>query len=143
MTDTPEYKMLRIKPETHRKLRILAANADESIIDLIDRLATQETNKTMNMQQLAQQFGTVAHEGTEYTLTSVADFSSRLFDGNGLNAQEGEPYTVEFSCPAVDSEGNEYWVYWQFDNIIKGEEPAPDMYDWTHGDEHITRIDPA
>jgi hypothetical protein len=39
---TPEYVNFRLKKETQRKLRILAAHSDESMIDLIDRLATEE-----------------------------------------------------------------------------------------------------
>lgn len=48
MTETKEYRMVRIAPETHRKLRIIAAQTDESIISLIDRLATQEYERITN-----------------------------------------------------------------------------------------------
>lgn len=45
MTTPKEYRMIRVSPDTHRKLRILAAHAEESIIDLIDRLVTQEQER--------------------------------------------------------------------------------------------------
>lgn len=144
---TKRSTSLRLSDQARQELQELAEAmriSQTAVLETAIRKLHQQETKTMqpNLQQLAQKFGTVTHEGTEYTLTSVADFSSRLFDGNGLNAQEGEPYTVEFVCPAIDSEGNEYEIYWQFDGIIKGEEPAPDMYDWAHGDDHITRIVP-
>jgi hypothetical protein len=41
----PRYTVLRITVETHRKLRILAANSGESMIGLIDRLATEEAQR--------------------------------------------------------------------------------------------------
>lgn len=91
----------------------------------------------MNTQQLAQQFGTVTHIGTEYTLTQEADFSNRQFAGSWFDAQEGDEYTAEFSAKALDAEGNEYWVYWQFETV-KGEEPALDGYPWS--DAHITSV---
>lgn len=149
MTEQKEYRLIRIKPETHRKLRILAANSGESIINLIDRLATEEQEiKTMttepNYQELARKYGIIEleflHLPLTFWLTDQADFSSRLFDGNGLNANEGETYTVEFSCPAIDMDGHHYEIYWQFDGIVKGEEPEPDAYPFDN--DHIVRIVP-
>ena len=87
----------------------------------------------------AQQFGTVTHEGTEYTLAQEADFSNRQFPGSWFDAQEGDEYTAEFSAKAFDSEGNEYWIYWQFE-AVKSEEPALDSYPWN--DAHITKVEP-
>lgn len=46
---TPKnYRFVRVTPDTHHKLRILAAQSGESIIDLIDRLATEE-QETISM----------------------------------------------------------------------------------------------
>ncbi|HEY7346832.1 MAG TPA: hypothetical protein VH599_00840 [Ktedonobacterales bacterium] len=39
---TPSYITLRIHPETHRKLRLIAALANERIIGSLERMATQE-----------------------------------------------------------------------------------------------------
>ena len=36
------YNMLRIREQTHKKLRLIAALCDEQMIDTIERLATQE-----------------------------------------------------------------------------------------------------
>ena len=40
-----DYKMLRLTPETHRLLRILAAQAGETIIQLVERLAVEEEQR--------------------------------------------------------------------------------------------------
>jgi hypothetical protein len=45
MTETKEYRMLRIKPETHQDLRVIAALTGESMIDLVERLAREERIK--------------------------------------------------------------------------------------------------
>lgn len=86
----------------------------------------------MNMQAMAQKFGTIEHEGKTYTLAQEADYSNRVFPGWYGDAQEGEEYVTEFSAKALDDDGNEYWVYWMFDTI-KGEEPA-DNGNWPWGE---------
>lgn len=93
----------------------------------------------INYEEFKQKFGTVLFEGKVYWLTAVADFSNRQFTGSWFDAQECDEYTAEFSAKAVDAEGNEHWVYWQFDTV-KGNERPLDGYPW--GDEHITRVVP-
>lgn len=89
------------------------------------------------LSDLARQFGTVEHAGREYTLTTIADFSNRVFVGWWGDASEGEPYTVEFCADAIDTAGDAYTVYWQFD-AVKGEEPALDGWGWS--DNNIVRV---
>jgi hypothetical protein len=36
------YNLLRIREQTHKKLRLIAALCDEPMIETIERLATQE-----------------------------------------------------------------------------------------------------
>lgn len=79
--------------------------------------------------EFARKFGTVVFEGTEYTLTDQADYTNRVYPGWWGDAQEGEEYTVEFGCPAVDEAGNIYRVTWQFE-VVKGEEPLPEDHEW-------------
>ena len=90
--------------------------------------------------ELAQKFGIVAYEGVEYTLAQEAEYSNRLFPGGWGDAQEDEPYLAEFSAKAYDAQGNEVWIYWQFDTI-KGREPA-DLGNYPWDNEHIMRIIP-
>lgn len=92
----------------------------------------------MNMQAMAQKFGTVEYQDETYTLTQVADYSNRVFPGWFGDAQEGEAYTTEFSAKALDDDGNEYQVYWMFDTV-KGEEPA-DNGNWPW--DEVARIVP-
>jgi len=92
----------------------------------------------MDLQALAKRFGTVVFEHVEYILTREADFSNRMFPGWYGDAEEGEEYTVEFSCDAI-ADGNEYQVYWQF-SAVKGEEPEADEYPFD--EDHISRVLP-
>jgi hypothetical protein len=48
---TPTYTFVRVNKDTHRKLRILAANMEMTIIDLIDRLVTEETQRNLHTQE--------------------------------------------------------------------------------------------
>lgn len=79
-------------------------------------------NTQANFDSLDREFGTVTFEGKTYWLTEVADFSNRVFDGWFGDAEEGEAYTTEFKAEAIDAEGNEYVVTWQFETV-KGNEP--------------------
>ena len=76
-------------------------------------------------------YGKVIFEQKEYTLTSNADYTNRLLNGprNYHEASEGQKYFFEMSADAVDSEGNEYTVYWIFDDVM-GEETPLDNFDY-------------
>ena len=43
--NTSSYTMLRLREQTHKKLRLIAALTDERMIDTIERLATQELER--------------------------------------------------------------------------------------------------
>jgi hypothetical protein len=93
----------------------------------------------MTLAELDQKYGSVTHEGQTYTLTDVATHSNRPFPGWWGDASENEPsYTDEWVCAAIDADGNEYDVYWQFD-AIKGEEPE-DAGNLPWDDENISRV---
>lgn len=140
----------RISDLTRRQLDELGkrwgTTQTETLTVIIDRMYQQETqtmtsNTTYDYTDLARRFGTVDVEvkGLELTfwLTSQAELSNRVFDGWWGDAEEGEPYTAEWSCPAIDMDGNEYEIVWQFDEV-KGQEREPDAYPWDV--DHITRI---
>lgn len=121
-------------------------NRSDIVRIAIDRMYQQEThtmtsNTAYDYIDLAHRYGTVNVEvkGLELTfwLTSQAELSNRVFGGWWGDAQEGEPYTAEWSCPAIDMDGNEYEIAWQFDEV-KGQEREPDAYPWDV--DHITRI---
>jgi hypothetical protein len=92
----------------------------------------------INYEEYKSKFGTVVYEGKVYWLTAVADFSNRPFPGWWGDAQEGDLYTAEFSCPAVDGAGDEWLVYWQFE-AVKGQEPE-DNGAWPWDEENIARV---
>ena len=94
----------------------------------------------MNTKELARKFGIVTHDGTEYTLIKQAELSNRVFVGWWGDVEEGEEYTSEWSATAVDAEGNEFEVYWQFD-AVKGDEPE-DGGNWPWDDAHIAFVHP-
>jgi hypothetical protein len=45
MAETKEYRMMRLKPETHHDLRVIAALTGESMIDVVERLAREERER--------------------------------------------------------------------------------------------------
>lgn len=87
----------------------------------------------------AKNYGTVTFEGKTYTLTNDAYLSNRVFPGGWNDATDGEEYTSEWEAPAMDNDGNEFLVVWQF-SATKGEEPEDDS-DWPWGDDgYISRV---
>ena len=69
--------------------------------------------------KLAQKYGSVEHAGKTYILTDYAAPTSRC-----LPDHQQEHF--ELSAPAIDEEGNEYNIYWIFED--DGREL--DMYDY-------------
>lgn len=90
-----------------------------------------------NYEIASKKYGTVKFNGCEYALTSDADHTNRLLPGNYINfvdAAEGDAYDFEMSADAIDSEGNQYTVYWLFEGI-KGEgDHELDSYDYSDVD---------
>ena len=81
---------------------------------------------------MTQDFGTVTFNGKEYTFTGDADLTNRCLPQcyrQFQNTPEGEEYDFEMSAPAMDADGNKYWVYWIF-SAIKGDEAELDSYDY-------------
>jgi hypothetical protein len=86
-------------------------------------------------------YGTVEFEGMEYTLTTDADFTSRMLEhsNNYNDVLEGENYDFEMAADAVDSKGKEYKVYWIFTDV-KGEDAKElDSFDY----DKVDRVEEA
>jgi hypothetical protein len=78
----------------------------------------------------AKKYGTTMYEGTEYALTTIADYTSRLMPTRPYSdVGEGETYNFEVAANAIDENGNEYRVSWEF-SAVRGEEPELDAYDY-------------
>lgn len=92
-------------------------------------------------EEYKRKYGVVVYENTAYWLTSIPDFSNRVFPNWWGDAEEGESYIAEFSCPAVDASGDRHWIYWQFDDT-KGQEPT-DLSEYPFDDDHISHVEPA
>ena len=85
----------------------------------------------------ADENGTVDFEGKTYALKRQAELTNRVFPGWFGDAAEGEEYTTEYGAPAIDEDGNEYWVTWQF-NEVKGEESDDcGSYPWFLGPDDV------
>jgi hypothetical protein len=78
-------------------------------------------------------FGKVTLDGKTYSMTAQAELTNRVFTGWFGEAAGGETYWSEWSAPAVDTDENEYEVYWQFEQI-KGDEQEPDTLNWDDAD---------
>lgn len=91
-----------------------------------------------NYAVLDREYGTVTYDGQVYVLQGQAYLSDRVFPGGWHDAEEGEEYTTEYYADAVDPDGNDYIVVWQFDTV-KGEEPEDEEnYDWS--DDNIVEV---
>lgn len=123
MTETKEYRMLRIGPETHRKLRILAAQTGETMIALIDRLVTQqETNMNMTTQiptvtveAWLTKYGelTIRHNGKITTLSKQHDITAMLADLKVTDTQTDkvqEGFAVRAEMPTEHIERLTWWT---------------------------------
>ena len=87
-------------------------------------------------QAITSEFGTTTCDGKTYTLTSAADYTSRLLPGgytNYVDAAEGDEYNFEMSASAADEDGVECTVYWIFADT-KGDEAPLDAYDYSTAD---------
>lgn len=81
----------------------------------------------------------VTYKGKTYQLTADATLTNREFLGSWFDTQEGDPYTTEYSAPAIDDQGNKYEVYWHFDDIRDQEPEDAGSYPWSDG-KHIFRV---
>jgi len=79
-------------------------------------------------------FGSVTFEGKEYTLTAQPDFTGRQL----LDWQAVEGY-AHFSAPAMDAEGNGYFVEWVLKTVYENGEPVEDLgdLDWENVDKVV------
>lgn len=74
----------------------------------------------MNINEMEKKYGSVEHEGKTYILTEQASLTSRLLPDHLKDY-------IELSARAVDFDGEEYVVYWVFED--DGRELG--MYDYT------------
>lgn len=140
---TRNVSSYRLPTHTETQIDALAAAMGMSKANVItlavDRMSQQE--RTMYVNQMADKYGTVTHDGTTYTLTQQAYQTSRMFHGWWGDAGEGDAYTAEYEAAAVNSDGDECIVRWHFD-AIKGEEPE-DEGNWPWFDDNIVAVMPA
>ena len=65
----------------------------------------------VKLKELENKWGSTEFEGKKYILTSAAEITGNTLD----KYSDGEDY-FEMSCPALDLDGNNYTVYWEFEN---------------------------
>jgi hypothetical protein len=78
------------------------------------------------------------HNEKEYTLTSEATLSNRVFPGWYNDVEEGEMYQAEYQADAVDENGKSYMIVWHFDETNGAETEDAGDYPWD--DDHIYRV---
>ena len=80
----------------------------------------------------------IIFEGRTYNLTGEADFTSRYFQSfNYIDAEVGEEYQFEMSCHCTDGNGNDYIMYWIFEDV-RGNEKELDCFDYENG---VSRVE--
>lgn len=103
----------------------------------VNAIAAEFFNQAKEMQEnrtiyarMAEKFSKVEFRGKTYALSAQAELTNRVFPGWWGDAAEGEEYTQEWSAPAMDTDGNECVVRWQFE-VVRGEETEDDsLHDW-------------
>ncbi|MDR1685203.1 MAG: hypothetical protein LBR82_01975 [Desulfovibrio sp.] len=71
----------------------------------------------------------VMADGRVLTVTRHAELTNRVFPGWFGDVKDGEEYVSEWDILAVDADGEEYRIIYQYD-LVKGEEPLPEDLDW-------------
>jgi len=104
-------------------------NADEWDGEKFWEIAGDENHDDYN-DAIAAGAEIVEYDGKQYAMTRQAELSNRVFPGWFGDADEGGNYTAEYSAPAVGTDGRDYKIIWQFDEV-RGEEPDDGSnYDW-------------
>lgn len=117
-----------LPPEQYELLKKLMAELDKSRNQII----TEALSDYMKRGENEMKYGTVDFEGKTYNLKAQADFTNRVIPhipNNFNDVENGEAFRFEMSAPAVDEEGNEYIVYWIFEDV-KGDERELDSFDY-------------
>jgi hypothetical protein len=87
-----------------------------------------------------EKFGFVDFDGKKYALLCQAELTCALFPGCWSEAQAGDEYAAQWAAPAVDINGNEFKVVWEWQET-KGEElEDASGYDW---DDNIANVTSA
>jgi hypothetical protein len=74
-------------------------------------------------------YGTAILVGERFQLTAEVELSNRIFPGWFGDVETGESYIAEFNAPAIDSKGNRWLLFWQFEQV-KGCEEEADSLNW-------------
>lgn len=114
---------------------------EQGLREILQDISNRVTEAYCEFKDQAKQ-GVYEFEGKRYALTRDAELTNRLFcDGhvNFNDVADGEPYDEEWSAPAVDEAGNEFYVYWIFENT-KGENgiELPEDFPW----DDVNRVEP-
>ena len=110
---------IKLEQETIDRIKKIAleGNASQWVRILIEKELAK-----MDMVAMEKKYGSVEFEGKKYILCDQADFTNR-----DLGHQHDTHF--EMSAHAIEVEsGNEYIVYWKFEN--KGEDFELDSYDY-------------
>lgn len=83
---------------------------------------------------MSNEYGTVIFEGKEYALINQAEFQYRSHNSNGFQLQEPDHW---MSAVAIDTDENEYTVWWYIDDEHINDEDISGVCDWGYPNEVV------
>lgn len=107
----------------------------EELVRQSEKLKTDK-EKVMNTkyESATKEYGTVIFEGKEYALINQAEFEYRSHGSRGFQLQEPDNW---MSAIAIDTDENEYIVWWYIDDEHINDEDMSDACDWENPNEVI------
>jgi len=126
---------VRFPPALHARITDSAAASRRSInAEILYRLdQSYLVSKNEGGNTMSETYAIVAHEGTEYILLDLPDFSGRQL--SDVLTEDGY---VEFTAPATTLAGDKYLVIWLRKLVYDNGDPIEDLsdtvLDWDHAD---------
>jgi hypothetical protein len=83
---------------------------------------------------MSNEYGTITFEGKEYALTCQAEFQYRSHNSKGFQFQEPNNWMI---ATAIDTDENEYTVWYYIDDEHINDEDMSDACDWGYPNEVV------
>lgn len=118
--------------------RVLNISVEELIKQSEKMKSDKERINMNNYESASNNYGTVTFEGKEYALTRQAEFEYRSHNSKGFQLQEPNNWMI---ATAIDTNGNEYTVWYYIDDEHINDEDMSDATDWENPSEVVAIID--
>ena len=117
--------------------RVLNISVEELIKQSKKMKSDKERINMNNYESASNNYGTVVYKGKEYALTSQAEFEYRSHNTKGFQLTEPNNWMI---ATAIDTDGNEYTVWYYIDDEHINDEDMSDACDWENPSEVVAII---